>query len=176
MDRRSFLTAVATASATIGFASDASAGNEDVGAGCEGAVLALNGWINALAKRDFDFLEQHLAPDFVFTTAPMKTASGTIINVQKDKKAFIEQDRHVYNSNIQFLGVTARRLGELVITIVFAQISEEFRGDLGPQLPTAAEMNAFAKGKKLGYASGWKEIDGRWQCTSHHVLGEVNHA
>jgi hypothetical protein len=35
-------------------------------------------------------------------------------------------------------------------------------------------MNAFAKGKKLGYASGWREIDGRWQCTSHHVLGEVN--
>jgi ketosteroid isomerase-like protein len=176
MDRRSFLTALPTTAATIGFASEASTANEDVGAGCEGAVLALKGWIDALARRDFDFLEQHLASDFVFTTAPMKTANGTIINVQKDKKAFIEQDRHVYRSNIQFLGVTARRMGDLVITVVFAQISEEFRGDLGPGMPSAREMNAFAKDKKLGYASGWREIDGRWQCTSHHVLGEVNHA
>ena len=87
MDRRSFLTALPTTAATIGFASEASAANEDVGAGCEGAVLALKGWIDALARRDFDFLEQHLASDFVFTTAPMKTANGTIINVQKPHRS-----------------------------------------------------------------------------------------
>src|SRR5882757_7726923 len=130
MDRRSFVTVMATAVATIGVTAEAFAAAgapEDVGPGCEGAVVALKGWINALAKKDFDFL-----------------------------------------------GVTARRMGDLVMTLVFAQINEEFRGDLGPQMPTAAEMNAFAKGKKLGYASGWREIDGRWECTSHHVLGEVN--
>jgi len=176
MDRRAFLSAMAAASATTSITPDALAASEDVQPGCDGAVAALHGWINALEKRDFAFLEQHLAPDFVFTTAPLRTPAGTTISVQKDKKGFIEQDRHVYKSNIHFLGVTARRLGDLVITVVFAQINEEFRGDLGPQMPSTAEMNAFAKDKRLGYASGWKEIDGRWQCTSHHVLGEINEA
>ena len=180
MNRRAFVTALATASAIVGFEADTlgaapSAANEDVGPGCEGAVVALKGWIDALARRDFDFLEQHLARDFVFTTVPMKTANGTVINEQKGKEAFIEQDRHIQRSNIQLLGLSARRMGDLVVTVVFAEISEEFRGNLGPQMPSAAQMNAFAKGKKLGYASGWREIDGRWQCTSHHVLGEVNH-
>jgi len=179
MDRRSFLTAMATASATIGVTSNAfgaAGASEDVGPGCEGAVVALKGWIDALAKKDFDFLEQHLASDFVFTTTPLTTPHGTVIAEQKGKKDFIAQDRHVYRSDIHFLGLTARRLGDLVMTLVFAQINEEFRGDLGPQMPSAAEMNAFAKGKKLGYASGWREIDRRWQCTSHHVLGEVSQA
>ena len=179
MDRRSFLTAMATASATIGVTSNAfgaASASEDVGPGCEDAVVALKGWIDALAKKDFDFLEQHLASDFVFTTTPLTTPHGTVIAEQKGKKDFIAQDRHVYRSDIHFLGLTARRLGDLVMTLVFAQINEEFRGDLGPQMPSAAEMNAFAKGKKLGYASGWREIDGRWQCTSHHVLGEVSQA
>lgn len=44
---------------------------------------------------------------------------------------------------------------------------------LGPQMPTTAEMNACARGKRLGCAPGWREFDGRWQCISHHVLGEV---
>jgi hypothetical protein len=177
MDRRSLLTAMAMASASMGITSEAVGGavaSEDVGPGCEGAVVVLKGWIDALAKKDFDFLERHLASDFVFTTAPLKTPHGTVIAEQKGKEDFIAQDRHVYRSDIRFLGVTARRLGNLVMTLVFAQINEEFRGDLGPQMPTAAEMNAFAKDKKLGYASGWREIDGRWQCTSHHVLGEVS--
>jgi hypothetical protein len=181
MDRRSFLTAMAmaTASTTIGFTSNtlaAGASPDDVGPGCEGAVLALKGWINALAKKDFGFLEQHLASDFVFTTTPLKTPNGTVVAEQIGKEGFIAQDRHIHSSDIHFLGLTARRLGDLVITVVFAQINEEFRGNLGPQMPSAAEMNAFAKGKKLGYASGWREIDGRWQCTSHHVLGEIHHA
>jgi hypothetical protein len=176
MDRRFLLSAMAIASVTTGIPSEAFgavSASEDVGPGCEGAAAALKGWIQALANKDFDYLEQHLASDFMFTTTPLKTPHGTVIAEQKGKEDFIAQDRHVYRSDIHIVSLTARRSGDLVMTLVFAQINEEFRGDLGPQMPTAAEMNAFAKGKKLGYASGWREIDGRWQCTSHHVLGEV---
>jgi hypothetical protein len=172
MNRRSFAVALAAAFPAA-FSPVVFAAQEDVQAGCEGAVAALKGWIQALAKRDFAYLERHLSSDFVFTGPPIADAGGKVMGGLKNKAAFIEQDRHVYNSDIQFQGLTARRLGDLVITVVFAKIHEEFRGDLGPGMPTAAEMNAFVQGARLGYASGWRQLDGRWQCTSHHILGQL---
>jgi hypothetical protein len=62
---------------------------EDIEVRCEGAVNALKGWIAALAQCDFAYLERHLANDFVFTVAPMRTAGGTTIVGSKDKAAFI---------------------------------------------------------------------------------------
>jgi hypothetical protein len=171
MERR-FLLAGLTALAAAP-ALPAAAPVDDVAAGCEGAVAALRGWIDALASRRFDYLDAHLASDFLFTTVPMRTPGGQLIRLSRNKEEFIAQDRHLANSRIELLSVTARRLGGLVITVVYARIAEEFRGDLGAALPSAAEMNAFARNRTLGYASGWREIDGRWQCTSHHVLGEA---
>src|ERR1700719_3694641 len=113
MDRRSFTSAFATTVA-FGFASSAPAVTEDVQAGCEGAVSALKGWLKALAKRDFDYLEQHLSSDFTFTTTPLKMPGGKTIAETKDKAEFIEQDRHVYNSNVTLLGLTARRTLDVV--------------------------------------------------------------
>jgi hypothetical protein len=174
MERRSFTSALATAVA-FGFASrtPAAAVPEEVQAGCEGAVTALKGWLTALTNRDFGYLQQHLASDFTFTTTPLKVPGGKTVAEMKNKAEFIEQDRHVYNSHVRVLRLTARRMNELVVTLVFAQVAEEFRGDLGPGMPSAAEMNAFIQGNKFAYASGWREIDGRWQCTSHHILGEL---
>jgi hypothetical protein len=173
MDRRFFAMLVG-AVAGVGLARGAWSAPEDVQAGCEGAVAALKGWLKALASRDFDYLEQHLASDFQFTFTPNLISPGADGGV-KDKPGFIEQDRHVYNSDIRIQGLTARRMGDLVVTVVFAHIAnEEFRGDLGTGLPSASQMNAGIHGKTLGYASGWRERNGLWQCTSHHVLGAVN--
>ena len=172
MDRRCFTSFLAAAVA-VGFSTSTPAAADDVQAGCEGAVRALKGWLDALAKRDFDYLQQHLSSDFTFTLVPLKTSNGTTVAESKNKQEFIEQDRHVYNSHVTVLGLTARRMSDLVVTVVFAQLAEEFRGDLGPGLPSAAEMTAFIRGKKFAYASGWRELDGRWQCTSHHILGEL---
>lgn len=174
MDRRAFALSLGAA-ASIGLARPAKSTAEDVQAGCEGAVTALKGWLKALANRDFDYLEKHLATDFQFTFTP--NLIGDAGGGMKDKNGFIEQDRHVYNSEIHLLSLTARRMGDLVVTVVSAHIAkEEFRGDLGPGLPTAAEMNAAIHEKTLGYASGWRERNGVWQCTSHHVLGQVSQA
>jgi hypothetical protein len=174
MDRRAFALGLGAA-ASIGLARTARSSAEDIQAGCEGAVTALKGWLKALAARDFDYLEKHLAADFQFTFTP--NLIGSSLSGMKDKDGFIEQDRHVYNSEIHLLGLTARRMGDLVVTVVFAHIAnEEFRGDLGPGLPSAAEMNAAIHKKTLGYASGWRKHGGVWQCTSHHVLGQLSHA
>lgn len=175
MDRRLFAMLVGSV-AGIGLVRGAGSATQDVQAGCEGAVAALKGWLRALASRDFDYLEKHLASDFQFTFTPNLISAGAEGGV-KDKPGFIEQDRHVYNSDIRLQGLTARRLGDLVVTVVFAHIAnEEFHGDLGPGLPSADQMNAGIHAKTLGYASGWRERNGVWQCTSHHVLGAVQPA
>jgi hypothetical protein len=171
MNRRSFAAAMAAA-LPAAFPQVVFAGPEDIQEGCEGAVAALKGWIKALADRDFEYLERHLSSDFVFTGPPIAGGGGKVMGGIKNKAAFIEQDRKIYNADIEFLDLTARRMGDLVVTVVFAKVSEEFRGELDPGMPTAAEMNALMQGAKFGYASGWRQLDGRWQCTSHHILGQ----
>lgn len=175
MNRRSFAVALA-ATFPAAFSQVTFAAEEDIEDGCEGAVAALKGWIKALADRDFDYLDRHLASDFVFTGPPIAAGGGKVMGGIKNKEDFIEQDRKIYNADIEFLGLTARRMGDLVVTVVFAKVYEEFRGDFGPDMPTAAELNALMQGARLGYASGWRELDGRWQCTSHHILGQLNQA
>lgn len=79
----------------------------------------------------------------------------------------------VYDTQITFMGLTARRMGDMVVTMVFAKVYEEIRGEFPPGQPTAAELTAAVKNKTMAYATGWREIDGRWQCTAHHILGDV---
>ena len=70
MDRRLFAMLVGSV-AGIGLVRGAGSATQDVQAGCEGAVAALKGWLRALASRDFDYLEKHLASDFQFTFTPI---------------------------------------------------------------------------------------------------------
>lgn len=141
---------------------------DDIGKGCEAAVERLKGWTQALARRDFDYLDRVLAPDFQFT-GPAAVGGGRM-----DKERFIEMDRHIYNADIRLVGLTARRHGDIVTMLSFADVNEEFRGDLGPGMPSAADMNARANDKTLAYGTAWRENgDGNWQCTSHHIFGEV---
>ena len=134
--------------------------------GCEDAVAALRGWTQALARRDFDYLEKVLDPDFQFTCDP-GVGGGRL-----GKERFIEMDRHIYNARIDLLSVTARRQGDLVTMLSFANASEEFRGDLGPDMPTADEMNARVSSGTLAYGTAWRlGADGEWRCESHHIFG-----
>lgn len=140
---------------------------EDIQSGCEDAVTALKGWIAALAARDFDYLERHFADDFAFTCDP-KVRGGRM-----DKRTFIEFDRHVHDAKIELLALTARRWGDMVTMLQFARVQEEFRGDLGPGTPSAAEMNELIRGKTFAYGTGWRLSGGRWLCFDHHIFGAV---
>jgi hypothetical protein len=142
---------------------------EDIEPGCEGAVDVLKRWPEALGRRDFDYLEQILAPDFQFTCS-----TDIIPGVPLKKRAFIEMDKHIYDSKIRFLKVFARRMEQSVITLVFAEVSEEIRGDLGPNMLEASRMSDLVNGHVFSYASAWRqEKGGQWVCFSHNVLGMV---
>lgn len=141
---------------------------EDIEPGCEGAVTAMKGWVDALMKRDFDYLERVLAPDFQFTCSPSIIPGGRLA-----KEAFIEMDRNIYDSDIRFLKLAARRMDDTVLTMVFAEVHEEIRGDMGPGMPDASQMSDMVNGHVFAYASAWREDSGQWVCFSHNVLATV---
>ena len=116
----------------------------DIEPGCEGVASQLKRWTNALMAREFDVLEEVLAPDFQFTADP-KYGGGRM-----DKARFIEMDRKIFNCSIKFLGITARKCGRVITSLAFAEVSEEFQGDLG-------RFDARGKARlRLGLAHGRK--------------------
>ena len=141
----------------------------DIEPGCEVVVQQLERWTNALMAKDFDVLEDVLAPDFQFTVDP-KFAGGRM-----GKAKFIEFDRKIKECSINLLSITARKMGEHMMTsLVLAEVTEEFEGDLGPDMPPAAEMKEVMTGARMAYGSGWKKgATGEWQCFSHHIFGFV---
>ena len=140
----------------------------DIEAGCEGVVEQLERWTGALMAGDFDVLEDVLAPDFQFTVEP-KYAGGRM-----DKAQFIEMDRKIKSCSIDLLDITARKMGNMITSLVLAEVSEEFAGDLGPSMPSAEEMAATMQGARMAYGSGWRRgAGGDWQCFSHHIFGFV---
>ena len=141
----------------------------DIQAGCEGVVEQLERWTGALMAGDFDQLEEILAPDFQFTVDP-KFGGGRM-----NKARFIELDRKIKNCSIRLLGVTVRSMGNIATSLIFAEVHEQFAGDLGPGMPTADEMAATMNGARIAYGSGWRRnVSGRWQCFSHHIFGFID--
>jgi hypothetical protein len=49
-----------------------------------------------------------------------------------DKQRFIALDRKIKSCSIRFLGITVRRMGSIATSLAFAEVSEEFSGDLDP--------------------------------------------
>lgn len=142
---------------------------EDVQPGCEGAIAQLKRWVDALMAGDFDVLESVLADDFQFTVEP-RFAGGRM-----NKQQFIAFDRMIKSCSITFLGITARRMGDMVTSLAFAEVTEEFHGDLGPDMPSASEMAGLMQGACLAYGSGWRQnSQGEWQCFSHHIFGFID--
>jgi ketosteroid isomerase-like protein len=140
----------------------------DIQEGCEGVVQQLERWTGALMAKDFDQLEDILAPDFQFTVDP-KFAGGRM-----NKERFIALDRMIKSCSIQFLGITVRRMGNIATSLAFAEVHEEFSGDLGPGMPSAQEMAATMNGARIAYGSGWRQDPkGEWVCFSHHIFGFI---
>jgi hypothetical protein len=139
----------------------------DVEPGCEGAVLQLERWTHALMGGNVDALDEILSTDFQFTVEP-RFAGGRM-----NKEQFIAFDRKIRSCEIDLEKVIARKMGSLVTILTLARVNEEFSEDLGPDMPSRAEMSDTMKDARLAYGSGFREDEGRWQCFSHHIFGFV---
>lgn len=141
----------------------------DVGDGCEPAMMQFDRWIRALSVKDFDVLEDVLAPEFQFTVEP-KFGGGRM-----DKTTYILFNRKIKEFSINLFHVTARRVGELVTALAFGDVSEEFEGELPPGMPSAGEMGHIINNARLAYGMGWRQgKDGTWRCVSHHIFGFIH--
>jgi ketosteroid isomerase-like protein len=141
----------------------------DIEDDCEPAVHALKSWIDAIETGDIDRLENLLSEDFVATCDPM-IGGGRIHKAQ-----FIAYDRHIRESKIDIVKLVARRHGNTIITLLFANIMEQFEGDLGSSMPTSAELSSFLAQSPVAYSSAWSlEADSQWRCVQHHIFGPVS--
>ncbi|HEY2679471.1 MAG TPA: hypothetical protein VGI65_21055 [Steroidobacteraceae bacterium] len=130
----------------------------------------LRSWARALEAGKLEVLEDVLADDFVATCYD---CNPKFFCLALRKADFIELDRHVTNSTIDFKGIWGERLGDMVMTRAIATVTETFTGNLGPHLPTAEEMTKSLSGKTRAFASGWRLYDGIWRCFNHHAFGVV---
>ncbi len=64
------------------------------------------------------------------------------------------------------------RLGEIIISITMTLSQDEIAGDLGG-IGSAEAANATMLGKRLVYASGWRQEDHTWRCFDIHLIAAL---
>ncbi len=122
-------------------------------------------WISAIGERNFDWLEQHLADDFLFSAHPFP-------DLKLRKREFIDLDKKIAKAELEFASIKGEMIGDILISLAVADIKEEkFSAELGHGLPAISELSQMMSGHRLVYASAWRRLGESWQCYDHHVLG-----
>jgi len=123
-------------------------------------------WADALREHRFEWLDENLAPDYRFAARPYP-------DLRLNKAEFIEADSKMQSADIAIENVTARRIGETILSLVIANVVESFAGDMGTHMPSLDEINHLVGGARLAYASAWRLVDDRWMCFDHYMIGPV---
>ena len=130
-------------------------------------VTELQGaWIDGLRRYDYSWLETHLAEDFLFSAQPFPT-------MRLGKRQFIDMDKQIKNPQVRFVSIQAEPLAGLILSRTVADVKEEFHADLGPGMPSTAELQRAVSGQHLVYASAWRYNKTIWQCFDHHLVSVV---
>lgn len=125
-------------------------------------------WARAVETHDIDFIKNLMTDDFVFSCSPF-IGEGHSQLMGKDR--FIELDRTILNSSIDFIDINAEEIGDIVFVRTVAKVSESFKGDIGADMPSIEELNELMSNITLVYASGWRKINNNWYCFDHHIVG-----
>lgn len=124
-------------------------------------------WIEAVQRRQFDWFERNLAGDYTCTARPFPS-------FHLNKRDFIEADRKVAEIEVEFVAVSACRVGNVAFSNLILKVLREVHAmDLGVGLPSAEELARAVSGKTVAYASAWRLIGDRWQCYDHHLIGAI---
>ena len=96
--------------------------------------------IAAITQHEFGWLERHLADDFMFTAHP-------IPGLRLHKRDFIEADKKIKSAEVRFVSIHAEAAGDILVSRTIADVKEEFGADLGPGMPSAAEITQMVSGQ-----------------------------
>lgn len=128
---------------------------------------AYRAWLNAIQAREYGWFEQNLADDFRCVAHPFP-------GFDLDKASFIEADRKIERLDAEVIEVTAHEVGELVLSVLVLRVNGATHvGDMGADLPTGEQLDAFVEGETVAYASAWRRGADRWLCFSHNLIGTV---
>ena len=127
-------------------------------------------WGVAIANHEHDWFERHFSDDFLGTAQPWPTLSV-------NKEQMIELDKAITTMEVEWLNVTAMRVGEAVLTSgVVRYLKEEFKpgAKIADGMPTGSDLSSLSNGKTILYINGWRHNGSVWQIFDHHMVGVVN--
>ena len=123
----------------------------------------------AIANQRYEWFEQHFSEDFLGTAQPWPTLSV-------NKRQMIELDKAIEKMEVEWVDVSAQRIGNTVLTIgVVRYINEQFRAGakIADGMPTGDQLSGLANGRKVLYINGWRHNGKHWQVFDHHMVGVV---
>jgi len=127
-------------------------------------------WGQAISNKDWDWLERHMAEDFLGTAQPWP---GLSVN----KARMIELDRNIETMDVEWLRVDAQRFGSSVLASgVVRYTKEAFREGttIAEGMPTGGQLSALVNGKMVLYIGAWRHNGSHWQIYDHHMVGIVD--
>jgi len=125
-------------------------------------------WAKMLMTGTFAEMQELLADDFRMT-------SYIVMGPALDKQRFLEVGQQVEKAELTFRTIWAKAVGSIIVSRVTLDVREEFKADLGPGMPSSAEVTRMLSGHRLAYASAWRRsASGAWQCLHHHMFGTVD--
>lgn len=128
-------------------------------------------WREAIANQEHDWFDRHFAPDFLGTAQPFPTL---VVNRQQ----MIDLDFNVETMDVHFVELTARRYGDVVLTIsVVRYDNEQFRdgSTIGDGMPTTEELTGLTRGKEVLHTHAWRHNGEHWQLFDHHMVNVVDY-
>ena len=127
-------------------------------------------WGAAIANHDGDWIERHLADDFHGTAQPWPTLSV-------NKKKMIELDAAIETMEVEWVYVSAKKLGDVVLTTGVVHYTKEvFKADavIAEGMPSGQELSALVNGRMALYVNGWRHNGSHWQIFDHHMVGTMD--
>jgi hypothetical protein len=121
-------------------------------------------WIEK--RTDAAWMERHLAPHFRFTSFLLPQVI--------EKRQFIEIVSNT-PAKLKVVSVAAEPVGPIIVSrLVLDVIDEVFTANLGPGMPTGAEIQKRIVGRRMVYVSAFVRGAAGWQCYDHHQIGPVD--
>lgn len=128
----------------------------DIKNGCEPVVGQLEKWNAAVVDGPLAGLADVLDPEFQIVSDPQ------IFEHRMDKQGFLDIQKALNISAIEFFEVTARKIEGHISTLILARVSE-YDEPFGDRRTISR--------KRLIYASVWRQSEtGDWLCYRHNIL------
>jgi hypothetical protein len=130
-------------------------------------------WGNAVVAKRFEWLDTHIADDFLGTSQPFPA-----ISISKPK--LIALSKGLETVEARWIEVTARSFGQMVLTLAVRQFDKIIHkpgvSAGGPGAPSPSQLAAFVSGKRVLYVGAWRQRGEVWEMFDNHMTGIVGHA